>query len=121
MNESQKTLLIKTATVIRQLKAERDYLVTELAKSMHKESASKLANDLVARGICTREELEGMVAKITKIGNLDAVKQAVEIVQPKKELPIGSVEKVASVKAGSAEEKLMQDPAVQYLMSCVGQ
>ena len=86
---------------------------------MHKDSASKFANELVTRGICTREELEGMVEKITKIGNLEAVKNAVEIVQPKKDLPIGSVEKVAS--RNSREAKMMEDPAIQYLMEHVGQ
>lgn len=121
MNEQHKQLLLKTATVIRQLKAERDWLVNELATKMHKESASKFANELVQRGICTREELDQMVEKISKIGNLGAVKQAVDIVQPRKDLPIGQVEKTASEMGSmsAAERKMLEDPAIQFLMGCV--
>jgi len=118
VKEQHKQLLIKTAQVIRQLKAERDYLINELATHMHKESASKFANELVEKGIFTQQELEEKVSEISKIGNLGAVKKALELVQPKKDLPIGSVEKVASV--GSEEQKLLEDPAIAFLMEKVG-
>ena len=118
-NETHKKLLLKTAEIIRNQQKRETWLVQELAQHMHKESASKFANELVARGICTKEELDAMVEKISKIGNLEAVKKAVEIVQPKRELPIGQVEKVASVKGQG--DRFLEDPAIQYLMGFVGQ
>lgn len=121
MNENHKALLIKTAAVIRQLKRERDWLVDQLATRMHKESASKFAKELVDRGIFTQQELDEKVEKLSSLGNLKAVQAAVDIVQPKKDLPIGSVEtKTAGAENMSdADRRILEDPAIQYLMGCI--
>lgn len=118
VKDAQKQLLTKTAEVLRILKAQNNYLVDELASAMQKESVSKFARELVERGICSEKELTEMVEKMTKVGNLDAVRQALDIVQPKKGLPIGAVEKqgaVATVSSGGKRD-IMEDPAVQFLM-----
>lgn len=122
MKEEHRKLLIKTAQVIRQLQREKKYLVEKLATKHHEENASSIARDLIKRGIHTQEELEDLVSKIAKMNNLGAVKQATELVAPSTDLPIGEVAKVASENLGpisDRERKLMEDPAIQYLMGHV--
>ena len=92
--EAANQVLLKTAQIIRQVKVERAYLINDKAETMHKEAASKVAGDLVKKGIYSDGELSALTEKVAKINNLDAFKQAVELVQPaKKGLPIGTVEK----------------------------
>ena len=111
------TKLLKTAAVVmRQLSKEPAFLVDELAGAMHTESASKLAGELVGRGVCTEKELEEVMAKLLKIGSLGSVRQALEIVQPKPPLAIGKAEKSAS-SADPSEKKLMDDPACAFLIT----
>ncbi len=122
MKEEHRKLLIKTAQVIRQLQREKNYLIEKLATKHHEEHASFIAKDLVKRGIHSQEELEELVAKVAKLKNLGAVKEAAELFSPGKDLPFGEVEKVASDNIGPAsdrERKLLEDPAIQYLMGHV--
>ena len=93
-----KTILTKTAHVLRQVKAQRSYLIDEVAQTEHTKAASALASELVRRGVYTEKDLGDLVQKVAKLNNLDAVKQAAELFQPaaKKELPIGTVEKAAA-------------------------
>jgi polyhydroxyalkanoate synthesis regulator phasin len=118
--ELSKQVLVKSAQVMRQVKVERAFLIEEQAKSLHKESASNLAKELVNRGIYSDEDIAGLVEKVAQLNNLDAVKKAVELVQPtaKKALPIGTVEKSAA-SGNSREAKLMEDPAIAFLMEHV--
>jgi hypothetical protein len=119
VNEKHQQLLKTAAKVIIAQQKQIDYMVEELAKANHAKSASKLASSLIAQGVGTQEEAAELAEKIAKIGNLSAVKQALELLpRPKKDLPIGSVEKVAEDK--TAEHKLMEDPAVEFLMSKAG-
>lgn len=122
MKEEHRKLLIKTAQVIRQLQREKKYLVEKLATKHHEEHASSIARDLVKRGIHSQEELEDLVSKVAKLKNLGAVKDAADLFSPSKTLPFGEVEKVASENLGpisDRERKLLEDPAVQYLMGHV--
>lgn len=122
MKEEHRKLLIKTAQVIRQLQREKSYLIEKLATKHHEEHASFIARDLVKRGIHSQEELEDLVSKVAKMKNLGAVKDAAELFAPSKDLPIGEVEKVASENLGpisDRERKLLEDPAIQYLMGHV--
>lgn len=121
MKQAHKDLLLKVAGIVRQQRAREEYLVNELATKMHKESASTVAKDLVKRGIYSAEELDAATAEVSKVAHLESLKDALAIVQPeKKSLPIGEVEKVASIGARgevSAEErKMLEDPAIQYLL-----
>ena len=119
MNEKHQQLLKTAAKVITAQQTQIDWLTEELAKARHEKSASKLAGELIAQGVGTQEEAAELAVKIAKIGNLSAVKQALELLpKPKRDLPIGSVEKVAEEK--TAEHKLMEDPAVEFLMSKAG-
>jgi hypothetical protein len=120
--DAKKQILLKTAAkVIRQQRSREDYLVGELAGHMHKESASHVARDLVSKGIYTADELDQAVEKIAKLPNLSAVKAAMELVKPKKDLPIGQVEKVASSGQNmtDAERRMYEDPAIQFLMGTI--
>jgi len=121
VKQAHKELLLKVASVVRQLKRERDFLVDELATAMHKESASTVAKDLVQRGIYSQEELDSAVEKVSKVKHLGALKEALAIVQPKKDLPIGTVEKTAEANGAvsDAERKMMEDPAIQHLLQYV--
>lgn len=122
MKEEHRKLLIKTAQVIRQFQREKKYLIEKLATKHHEENASSIARDLVKRGIHSQEELEDLVSKVAKMRNLGAVKDAAELFAPSQNLPIGEVEKVASDNLGPVndrERKLLEDPAVQFLMGHV--
>ena len=120
MEEKSKQLLLKTAAVIRQLKSERDWLVDQLATHMHKESASKFAKELVERGIFSQDEIDEKVEKISGLKDLKSVQAAVDIVhQPKTDLSIGSVEKVATADMSQADRRMTEDPAIQYLLGCI--
>jgi hypothetical protein len=120
VKQAHKDLLLKVAGIVRQTKRERDFVIDELAVHMHKESASTVAKDLVQRGVYTPEELDQTVEKVSKLKHLGSLKEALAIIQPKKDLPIGEVEKVASVgtrgEISDAERKLLEDPAIQFLM-----
>ncbi len=121
MKQAHKDLLLKVAGIVRQQRVREEFLVNELATKMHKESASTVAKDLVKRGIYTQEELEAATDEVSKVAHLGSLKTALAIVQPqKKGLPIGEVEKVASVGAkgevSDAERKMLDDPAIQYLL-----
>lgn len=118
--ELSKQVLVKSAQIMRQVKVERAFLIDEQAKVLHKEAASKVAKELVDRGIYTETDIAGLVEKVAQLNNLEAVKKAVELVQPaaKKALPIGTVEKSAA-PGNSREAKMMEDPAIQFLMEHV--
>ena len=114
--EVAKRALVKTAQILRQVKVERSFLINEQAKVLHKEAASRVVKELVDRGIYSNEDMAALIEKVSKLNNLDAVKQAAELVQPatKKALPIGTVEKAAS--GNSREANMMEDPAIAFLI-----
>lgn len=121
---AERELLAKAAWALRTLQAQKDYLVTELATRMHMDDAHKVAKDLVARGICEEKDVDLMTEKVAKLSHLGAMKEAVALVHtPKKELPIGTVEKSAATggeSKGGANDWLKRDPAAQFLMQSAG-
>lgn len=124
-NATLRALLEKTAWALRTLSVQKDYLVGELAGRMQHEDAAKVAQDLVKREIISQDDVAAMTEKVAKLKNLGSLKEAIELVhKPKKELPLGTVEKSAAQERGetetSAEIWLKKDPAAQFLLESAG-